>query len=97
VINTAIFIKLTNPKLATIPRHIGVIPCQPCQTRTIGTEARCGIEIIARNQNLYLSITIQRHTDQHVGLFAFSVGMVFTDTDQTIALMIHDEISVTPI
>src|SRR5437762_7637214 len=94
MVNTAMLIQFGNPQLAAVPGHIGMIPCQPCQMRTVRTQTWCGVEIIAHCQYLDFSIAVQRHTDQHIGFFMFVVSMILTDTDQTMASMIDDQIGV---
>ena len=43
-----------SPKLGTFPGHIGVIPGQPGQSRTVRAEARRGVKVAARHQDLGL-------------------------------------------
>ena len=54
---------IRQPQFGTIPRHVRMVPCQPCQMRTIRTQARGGVEVMSRNQadGLAAAIEINGH------------------------------------
>src|SRR5712692_1750009 len=47
----AIRSEFSDPQLTTIPRHVWVVPGQPCYARPVRTETRRGVKIIAEKQN----------------------------------------------
>src|SRR5512142_3248352 len=68
------------PQLASIPRHVGVVPRQVREARAIRVEPRRGIEVVARRQNLAVIVAIQADAYQRVDRLS-RAGMVLPDAD----------------
>src|SRR5712692_10283780 len=47
----SIGIKFTDPEFAAVPRHVRVVPGEPCEARAVGADARVRVEVIARDEH----------------------------------------------
>ncbi len=92
--NGSIRVDVAGPKLATIPRHIGMIPGQPRQTGTIRADLRRGIEVIAGDKHLRFA-SGERDCDDAIDSLAIILPVIFADANQTTAALINHEVRIT--
>src|SRR4030095_14326746 len=80
----SVFIQFADPKLRTIPRHIGVTPGQPGQSGAVRTKPRRGVKIISRDQSL--SGVFCPEVDAHESINGFPVTrMVLAHAEKKIS------------
>ena len=85
-----------DPQLRSIPRHVRVAPRDPAQARTVGTESRRGIEVVAGGNHLAGGAAIERHAHERRHRLAVA-GMVLADADQPVPQRIDRVVRIEPL
>jgi hypothetical protein len=56
---------IRHPQLGSVPRHLRMSPCEPCQPRSVWTDARRRVEVVARGDHLPGALAaIERNGDE---------------------------------
>ena len=70
-----------------------MMPRQPGQPAAVGTQGRCGVEIIVLDQHMLLA-TVKRDSDQQIDCFAIAGAVILTHADQPAAIRVDDEVGI---
>ena len=86
------------PQLGALPRHLRMIPAQPCQLRTVRRQARRGVKIVTFDQHCYLAVgAVDIDRAKHVLRVVMArVRMQLAHADQALAPLVDDEIGPAP-
>src|SRR4029077_13895160 len=94
--NCAIRRATADPQLGAVPRHVGVTPFEPREQRIVRTEARSGIEIVARNQRPWRSRSIERYVDERIDRLARAGLVILAHPHHAAPYAINHAVCVAP-
>src|ERR1700738_4367441 len=81
------------PKLAAVPGHVGMVPGQPSQARTIRTDTRRRAKVITGDQHLGLAVS-ERYRDQSIHCLSIVLAVICAHTDQAIPALVNRKVGI---
>ena len=71
-----------DPQPGRVPRHVRVVPFQPCEHRTVRRQARCGQEVRTLHEDARDALAVERDLDDRGGGLALA-GVVLAHGDES--------------
>jgi len=82
------------PKLRAVPRHVGVIPREPRDTRSVRADPRRRVEVASPNEDASIRPPVERHRDNRGLRLRPDDVVVFADADQPPASAVEHGVGV---
>src|SRR6185503_3489279 len=87
-----------NPQFGAIPRHLGMTPRQPTESRPVGAQSRGRVEVVSSGDHLAcVRIAVERNRDHGVNRLPSFVCVILTHTDEAPTTIVYCSIRIEPL